>query len=257
MFNIKPVNIKLLFILILIFFFTSFTLGNDQDHPSNKAEHNTSIQSQKETDCHRGLILNPEKYYTFSLRLIEDSLFSITIDLQSPPLRRWMKRVVDIMEEYTGITPETARQTELFSSTDHKEVFLDTLLEQVLLILMSNRKKSSPPKLASLDLGVILDQQHTLGCLELSLFFSIFLAEYGIPNMLIFSGYHHPSDTNVPYFPPCLSLQLIWNSPSGLSFGISDFHQNQGQAELVPINRVLGTKLPIRHIRYTITQPEK
>lgn len=248
-------NIKLFLTLVFICFFTKFAPGNSKDNQLNITAN--ASQNLKETSCPQSLILNPKKYYTFSLRLTGDSLFSITIDLQSPPLRRWMKKIADTIEEYTGITPEIARHTDLFSIDENRRAFKHALIEKALPMLsVSNSERNPFPRLTSIDLGVTLDQER-LGCLELSLFTSIILAEYGISNTLLFFGYHNPDHPDTPYFPPCLLVKYTWGRNHSTGAGFLTLHQSDHQINLVPINRVLWTNPPIQHIEYMIAQPEK
>ena len=233
-------NIKLFLTLVLICFFTKSALGNSRGNQLNTTAN--ASQNLKDTNCSQSLILYPKKYYTFSLRLITDSFFSITIDLQSPPLRRWMKKIADTIEEYTGITPEIARHTDLFSMNENRTAFLTALEQALLMLSVSNSRRNLFPRVTFIDLGVTLDQGR-LGCLELSLFTSIVLAEYGISNTL-----PHP---DIPYLPPCLLVQYTWNKEDdSAGIGFFTFHQNQNQINLV--KRILGAP-----IKYMIVQPEK
>ena len=150
-----------------------------------------------------------------------------------------------------------ARHTNLFSINENRTAFLTALLEQALpMLLVSNSKRNSSPKFTSIDLGVVLDQER-IGCLELSLFSSIILAEYGISNTLIFFGYHNPDPAaNIPYFPPCLSVQYAWRDYLA-GIGFLTFHQDEHQINLIPINTIIDTNLPIQHIKYMIVQPKE
>ena len=246
-------NIKLFLILILSCFFTKSVLGSNQDNSLDIIKVET-LQNQNKPACSRNLTLNSKKYYTFSSsELFIPSLFGINIDLQSPPLRRWMKRVVDILKRDTGITPENAKQTDRFFTDETHKLFFDALLERVIPILIFNQGKLYP-KFATLDLGVVLSQQR-LGCLELSLFFSVVFAEYGIPNILIFSGYHYPEQADIPYFPPCLSIKYSWGRSQSADIGFLSFDQDQANS-LMPLHKVIRLSHPLSRIQFIVVQPK-